>query len=88
MDVCVSDDVTANVKIGSEISENVSQRNVGVDTASGTECTEELSILHVPGRMMLYCLQKKKKFCLLIKTRHFDSEYVLILTVILIAHNV
>ena len=85
MDVCVSADVTANVKIGPEISEIVSQRNVGVDTASGTECTEQLSVLHVPGRMMMYCLQKN--ICLLIKTRHFESEYVLILPVTLIAHN-
>jgi hypothetical protein len=47
-----------DVTIGSEICGIVSQRNAGADTASGTECKEELSILHVPVRLMMYCLQK------------------------------
>jgi len=56
--MCGSANVTANVTIGSDSCDIVSQRNVGVDTASGTECKEELSILHVPVRMMMYCFQK------------------------------
>jgi len=40
--MCGSADVTANVMIGSEICDIVSQRNIGVDTASGTECKEEI----------------------------------------------
>ena len=36
--MCGSADVTANATVGSEICEIVSQRNVGVDMASGTEC--------------------------------------------------
>lgn len=56
--MCVFADVTANVTIGSGISDIVTQRNFVVDTASGTECTEELSILHVPCRMIVHCLQK------------------------------
>jgi MinD superfamily P-loop ATPase len=56
--MCGSADVTANVTIRSEIFDIVSQRNVGVDTAPGTECKVVLSILHVPVRMMMYCLQK------------------------------
>jgi hypothetical protein len=56
--MCGSANVTANVTIGSDICDIASQRNVGVDTASDTECKEELSILHLPVRMMTYCLQE------------------------------
>jgi hypothetical protein len=61
--MCGSAAVTANATIGSEICDIVRQRNVGIYTASGTECKDELSILHVPVRMMMYCLQRN--ICLL-----------------------